>query len=178
MVNITELANEVRAEAADIVNRHQKLASLNLYRVLARCLEVAEHCTLSVDAQQEMRRLVASEAPPGKRSYVETRSDEYVLVCRYVLKGEDYANLSRYSNALREAKKLQLHSSELYEWLKHKGGVQALYLRRPSIHQVVNAKLIRLDRTITFPKLGAFTMILERTEDGTFTVIEEPHAIS
>lgn len=177
-MTITQLANEARREAEEVVKRHQKLASLNLYRVLARCLEVAEHCALSHDAQQEMRRLVTSEAPPGKRSYVEKRSDEYVLVCRYVLSGESYANLSRYSNALREAKRMQLHSGQLFEWLKNHGGVNALFLRRPSVYRVVNAKLIRLDRSVTFPKTGQFSLILERQEDGLFTVIEEPNAIS
>jgi len=176
MVSIEQLAKEVRDEAADVVKRHQKLASLNLYRVLARCLEVAERCALSHDASNAMRRLVASEVPPGRsRAYVEHSSDEFVLVCRYVLNGESHANLSRYSNALREAKKMQLHSSDLFAWLKDKGGVNALFLRRPTAHNAVNVRHIRLDKPVTLPKSGQFTLVLERLPDGYFTVVEEIH---
>lgn len=175
MKSVTERARELRAEAVDVVNRHQKLASLQLYRVLAGCLEVAEMCAASIAAERELRALVASEASPGRsRGYVERGSDEYILACRFVLQGESHANLSRYSNALREAKKLQVHSSQLYEWLKNKGGINALFLLRPSVHKVINAKLIRFDRSVTLPKSGQFTLTLERRPDGVFTVIEEP----
>lgn len=176
MSEVIDLARKLREEAADVVNRHQKLASLQLYRILAGCLEVAELCAASIAAERELRALVASEAAPGRsRGYVEHGSDEYILACRYVLRGESHANLSRYSNALREAKKLQIHSSQLYDRLKNGGGVNALFLRRPSVHKVINAKLIRFDRSVTLPKEGRFTLTLERRIDGVFTVIEEKH---
>lgn len=172
-MTITELAQAARNEAVEVVNRHQKMASLQLYRILALTLGVAEACRISPANDKELRLLVASEVPPGmKRAYVEHRSDEFILACRYVLAGEDPANISRYSHALREAKKIQLTSESLFAWLKNNGGVNALYLRRPSAHEQINAKLIRFDQSVTLPKSGRFTLTLERRMDGVFSVIE------
>ncbi len=175
MTDIAELARQVRLEATDVLNRHQKLASLNLYRILARCMELAEACRASIDAQQELRRLVSAEAR-GNRSYVEKDSDEFTLASRYVFSADSHSNICRYAHAMREAKKLQLTHKTLFDYLKNKGGVNALYLLRPTTYQTATAKSLRLDRSITIPKSGSFCLKLERKSDGSFQVLDDPDA--
>lgn len=170
-MSIIELAHECREAAETVLRRHQKLASFDLYRVLAKCMELCDACRSSNTAQDELRGLIAAAAPTGNRVYVEHGSDEFTLCCRYVFHGDtSRANVCRYAHALREARKLGLTPGELFAWLAGNGGVNALYLRRPLTAATASAKVLRLDRSVTFPKNGRFVLVLERGADNVFTV--------
>ena len=170
-ISIMDLAQACRDSAEQVLRRHQKLASLDLYRVLQQCLGLCEACRGDERAVEQLRQAIVAEAA-GTRSYVEHGSDVYVVVCRYVFaKDESRANTCRYAHALREAAKLGLDSSSLYSWLAKNGGVNALYLRRPLEAAVVSTKLIRLDRSVTVPKAGEFALTLERRSDNVFAVV-------
>lgn len=173
MTEIAALAKECRAAARAVISRHQKLASLDLYRVLSRTMALCEAASLSNSAQDDLRDLIAAEPGERNRAYVERGSDIYTLACRYVFMGdESAANICRYAHALREAEKLGVHSAELFDRLRDQGGVNALYLRRPLKAQFASAKMLRLDRSVCFPKHGSFTLSLRRSADNVFTVLE------
>lgn len=172
MSEITDLAIACRQAARAVVNRHQKLASLDLYRVMAQTMALCETVLKSNSAQIELRDLIAAEPGERNRAYVERGSDAYTLVCRFVFMGdESAANICRYAHALREAAKLEIGSANLFEHLRDRGGVNALYLRRPLDAQTISAKLIRLDRSISFPRNGAFTLSLRRGAHNVFAVL-------
>ncbi len=177
--SIREMALAAREAAIGVMRRHQKHASVELYRVLAQCMTLCIAVARSNTARDELRALIAESAGDKDRAYIQLSSDAYGVACRYVFDGdESRANISRYAHALREAGKMGLDGETVFTHLKDNGGVNALYLRRPLAARTVAAKLIRLDRTITFPKVGYFTMTLERNGDGSFNVIEEPQIVS
>lgn len=172
-MSVKELADECRSLARDVVNRHQKNSSLELYRVLARCAVLCDVVRQSNSAREELRALIAASSQ--RRSYVERDSDEFTLCCRYVFAGdESHANMSRYASSLREAHKLAVRHDELFAWLSKNGGVNALHMRRPNQREHVSTKCLRLDRSIRVPKQGQFTVTLQRDINNVYTVIEAP----
>lgn len=172
MPSVTDLAIQTRQNAADVVARHKKLASYRLYAILAPTLEVCERCERDPKERAEIDRLFA-EQPLGdqNRRYVESGSDIYVLVCRFVFAGTNRSNAIRYAQALREAAKLQIGSGELDGWLRKNGGVAALYFRRPLASRTSSTRTLRLDRSITFPRDKPFTITLRWGTDNAFCVV-------
>ena len=171
MISVTDLALKARGQASEVVIRHKKRASFQLYSVLAPCLELCERCERDPAERAELERLFAAQPREGNRRYVERGSDIYVLVCRFVFAGTDRSNAMRYSQALREAAKLQIRSGELEAWLGKNGGVNALYFRRPLTTRSVSTKTIRLARSITIPRDRGFTVTLLWSQDNTFRVL-------
>lgn len=155
----------------------KRQSSFDLYRVLVGCYSAALQARLREDDADELRRLVREEACDGKGRWTLPGSDEFILVCRYVFprsgngRGE-LANASRYAAALREAEKRQMTPDALADFLKNKGGVNALYLTRPLDRTDVQTKTLYLDRTITVSKNNQFTITLKRMEDNRFEVID------
>lgn len=97
-------------------------------------------------------------------------ADAPVLVCRHVLGEIDTRDaVYRYARALREARKRGLTSGELSGWLKKNGGLLAL---TNAATVVTNRKvqIIHLDRSITYPTSGEFTLTLEHDGKGAFIV--------
>ena len=94
MKSITEAAYEIRrkAEAGPIGKRK---SSFELYALLADCMALVERCEASPEDRIEMRRLVAQRADTG-RSYVELKSDAFIVVCRFVFHDLRSAGASRW----------------------------------------------------------------------------------
>lgn len=176
MGEITDLAMNARAAAAVVVDRHvnpsQKQASLALYGVMAKCMELCERAERDETEREEIYRLFADQPKQGNRRYVERGSDTYVLVCRFVFTETDRTNAMRYASALREAAKLQLNSKTIAEWLKTEGGINALYFRRPLDARCVKTKALRLAEQIEFSRDEPFTLTLSWQDDNTFAVVD------
>lgn len=172
---IADLALQTRAAAADVVVRHKKHASFQLYSVLSPCLELCERCELDPAERAILDRLFADQ-PKGDRNrkYVEKGSDIYVLVCRFVFTSTDYTNAMRYAHCLREASKAQISSAELVAWLKTNGGVNALYFRRPLTAQSVSMKTLHLSSPVMVSRTTEFTLQLRWNSDNTFAAVRLP----
>lgn len=170
--SVTTLAMDARQSAADVVARHKKQASFRLYAVLAPCLEICERCTRNPADIAEIEALFRQQPHDGSRRYVEAGSDIFVLVCRFVFSGTNRSNAIRYSQCLREAVKLGIASEDLAAWLRHNGGVNALYFRRPLASSTSTARTLRLARSITFPRDKPFTLTLQWGTENAFRVLD------
>jgi hypothetical protein len=176
-LRIAEFAFRVRADAASVVDRHsnpnQKAASLALYGVLASCMALCGRCERDASERAELERLFAEQPKAGNRRYVEKSSDVYVRVCRFVFTETDRTNAMRYSQALREAAKLQLNSKTLAGWTRDNGGVNALYFRRPLDARSVKTSALRLAEQIEFSRDRPFAIKLRWRHDNSFDVLAE-----
>ena len=160
---------------ATVMGRHKQRATDELYRVLTDCLQIAEIC---LDDAEEWRVLdcLIKELPtlPGKnRSYVESSSDVYQRVCRFMFHGEEHtANTNRYAHCLREAARRGIDSKKLL-WELRNGGVNKFFLKRPGarVNVEVTTKCLHLNKTITHGKNMKFMLQLRREEDGVYTVL-------
>jgi hypothetical protein len=113
----------------------------------------------------------AGDASKVKR-YAEKISDAYVLVCRYVMEGqENYSTRSRYATSLREAGRRKIHSAELIEWLTKNGGVRKLFMTRPVEAVVIERRTLHLNQAVKFHKDGVFTLTLKYDGEGYFDVL-------
>lgn len=177
VTTITELAGCARSAAEqEVTYRHKKKASFRLYGVLAQCMAICERCQLNDQDLTELKELFASQPPDegNKRRYIEKGSDVFLLTCRYVFHGSYLTNASRYAHCLRQAAKLQINSSDLANWMRNNGGINALYFRRPLDRGQMRIKCLHLTRTIEFPRDGSeFTIHLRWNQDNTFTPIGE-----
>lgn len=172
-MNIEELVTECKRDAETITKKHHKKASLKLYEVLAKCLYLCERCLLDKEEKGILRQLFNTQSKRSKnRRYLETDSDIYIIVCRFMF--EDDPNNNRYSHCLREAAKLQIRSSELVSRLRQDGGLNALYMRRPLEKTSVSTKTLHLTKSINCPKNEAFTITLRKTPDNKYEVIDDP----
>lgn len=163
-----------RAEAGPIGKRH---SSFELYALLADCMALAERVAADEKEFNELRMsMTLRGVDGGPRRYVERDSDEYILVCRYVFSdgnaSKERSNASRYAHALREAARQQINSRTLNEHLRTKGGVNALFLRRPLAARMSTTKTLYLDRQISIRKGEPFSLRLLRNADGSFAVLE------
>jgi hypothetical protein len=176
MTDIITLAMRARRDAGLVVDRHtnpsQKAASLALYGVMATCMELCERCDRDPAEQAQLERLFGEQPRSGNRRYVEKGSDIYVLVCRFVFTETDRTNAMRYASALREAGKMQIASSQLSDWMKENGGVNALYFRRPLDTRQVKTKCLRLAKQIQFSRDTPLSLTLRWRDDNTFDVWE------
>lgn len=177
MTNITQLAIQARRDAALVIDRHtnpsQKAASLALYGVLASCMELSERCHRDPAERAELEKLFGEQPKAGNRRYVEKTSDVFVLVCRFVFTETDRTNAMRYASALRQAAELQIASSDLLDWMKANGGVNALYFRRPLDARNIKTKCLRLAEQIEFSRDEPFTLTLSWRNDNTFAILRE-----
>lgn len=175
--SIIDLAIKARRDAALVIDRHtnpsQKQASLALYGVLASCMELCERCDRDPVEQGQLEQMFKEQPRTGNRRYVEKSSDIYQLVCRFVFTDTDRTNAARYAAALREAGKLQIRSGELFDWMKTKGGVNALYFRRPLDERSIKTKCLRLAEQIEFSRDKPFTLTLKWQTDNSFALVGE-----
>lgn len=172
-VALADFARSLQSEAGRITTRRQ--SDSKLYTVLGGCMQLCERCGDPAE-EAEMRRLVVALGPlPGKkRHYVERGSDVYQLVARFVFHGEAHsANTNRYAHTLRQAATLQIRGAALAQWLAENGGVNALYMRRPLDRDDVSTKCLRLTESIVVPKGTPFTLVLRRTPENAFEVVEQ-----
>lgn len=171
---ITEQAFELRASAeAGPVGKRK--SSFELYAILGQCMALAERCKTG-DEFDEMRRLVAQQPTANSRRYVEKGSDHYTLVCRFVFAnlkspGAEGSNASRYAHCMRQANKAGIKPEALADHLRTKGGINALFLRRPLEAATVTTKCLALATVITVIKGEPFTLRLRRLPDNTYEVL-------
>jgi hypothetical protein len=183
MTSVADEANALRrvAEAGPIGKRH---SNFELYELLAGCMHLAERCA-ERSAMDEMRTLaLESSTNRGSRTYIERDSDVFILVCRYVFSNlrsasAERSNASRYAATLRQARKIGVTSKTLSEHLRDRGGINALFLRRPLAATTVETKCLRLTKAIVFPKDATMRISLHRLPDNTYDVIatEEVHQL-
>jgi hypothetical protein len=157
----------------------KRVSSFVLYDVLQRCAMVVERISKNPGERLEVESLI-KERPRGNRnrSYVESGSDEFVLVCRYVFPSTESAdkersNASRYAAALRQMTLEGIKSDEVAHKLKTEGGINRFYLTRPVERKTVITKTLYLDRSIEVPKTGQFMLVLQRLEDGRIEVLSK-----
>lgn len=159
----------------------------DLYALLARMMaicETVERDGLDGDLRDALKVSVDCRNPEliGKgrdasnngrgRRYVETGSDTFILVCRYVLPAtESTVARHRYSVAIREAAKRQIGSENLAKWLAENGGVNTLFKGRPLTAPIVSTKTLHLNQSVIIPKSGKFVLTLERDHRGFFNVV-------
>ena len=155
-----------------IGKRHSSFA---LYDLLGKCMALIERCQREPKDRTDLDTLLRDQPRPGNRRYIEKGSDEYTLVCRYVFadgRGRaEHANSSRYALALRQAAERQIGSADIVDVLRNKGGINALFLRRPLDRPDVKTKCLHLARAIEAPKGQSFTLTLRRRLDNTYDVI-------
>ncbi len=170
MSNIVELADALRLRCEGAIKRNSDFA---LYGVLAGILQL---CEMDASAHSELREECKNKqlVTDKNRTYFETKSDIFIVACRYVFNNEKkYANISRYATSLRIASEDKGVTSEnLVTYLSKNGGINALYLSRPMIRTTVKTKCLRLANEITVDKNKEFTIRLIRLSDNTYKVLE------
>lgn len=165
-----------RSPIQQVLNRHKRHADTMLYRVLADCLEISEVCLGNIDEYEILNGLIKKlPAIEGKnRQYVESSSDIYQRVCRFMFHGEEHtANTNRYAITLREAAEQGLKSGDIIKELCD-GGIAKFFLKRPGQNReiIMRTKCLRLDRQIAHSRRATFTLRLRRKEkDGTYEVL-------
>lgn len=157
-----------------------------LYALLAECLTICEEvqaagmfeelrrlARVSVNERKPRGTVTRAEGNNGRgRSYVEAKSDAFILVCRYVLAGVDERNSSyRYAVTLREAAKRGIAGVDLAAWLGKNGGVNALYAPAAYRKESHRTKVLHLNQTVSFPRESEFTITLRYDGKGFFDVV-------
>lgn len=149
-----------------------------LYELLGECMDLAYRAEGNPTEEAELRQLVRGDNRHNKKGrWVEKDSDTYLLVCRFVFYDPGRATAERgtgwrYATVLREAAKRQVTPSELAQYLRENGGMNALVQTRPVETQEVTTKTLLLDRAITVRKGQPFTLTLKRLPDNRYEVIE------
>ena len=158
-----------------LMTRHKKHADMQLYQVLADCMEICEVCLRDIKEYEVLNKLIAKlPIIDGKtRQYVESSSDIYQRTCRFMFHGEEHtANVNRYAISLREAARQGVKSKKLITELSS-GGINKFFLKRPSQNQEreVETKCLRLDRAIRHYKSATITLKLKRNVDNVYEVL-------
>ena len=160
----------LKAKAGFFVTQRRR--DIDLYALLAETLAVCE-IVQREKLEESLRRAVAARQSDDKnRSYIEQGSDVFVVVGRFVFEPEiNRAASWRYSATLREASKRGLRSTNLVEWLRANGGMNALFRARPVRARTARTKTLHLNTQVEVPKTGPFTLTLRRDQRGFFDVL-------
>lgn len=171
MSDTVDLARQTQAVA---LARGKRWASMDLYRVLAPCMELCERAERDKSEEEKLRALVADQPAHGRnRVYVEANSDIYTCVCRFIFSDPKRRTESfRYAAALREAAKRQVGSGDLVSYLSKNGGVSALYFARPLAVSSVKTKTLHLTEPTHVHRDREFTLTLRWQTDNSFKVLE------
>lgn len=163
-----------RVSVSDVIARHKKHADIELYKILADCLEICEVCLADKKEDAVLERLI-SELPllnGRNRVFVLKSSDIYQRACRFVFHGEEHtANTNRYAICLREATVRDFNSSTIVGELLN-GGINKFFLSRPNLDRKISTKCIRLATQITHDKNATITLRLKRNKDNSYKVVE------
>ena len=143
-----------------------------LYALLADLLAIIEDVERD-KLQDELRSAVKlSGVGAIGRKYVERGTDASILVCRHVLDNDDTRNSTyRYALSLREARRRQIRSGELAEWLRGNGGVNTLYKTRPTATKSNTVRTLHLNAPIVISVGGSVAVTLFRDHRGFFDVV-------
>jgi hypothetical protein len=169
MAELTDELAACRAMAGGDLLRRMPRA--DLHALIARCMAIAERCERDQDELSALHAAVrvVGNGATGRR-YVETETDSYLIVCRYVF-AQDRGRGWRYAAVMREAAKRQIGSAGLPQWCAMNGGMNALFLSRPLDRKTVSSKTIRLTEAVAMPKHGSVTLTLRRMPDGLFSPV-------
>lgn len=163
-----------RVSAADVITRHKKHADIELYKILADCLEICEICLTDKKENTVLERLI-SELPllhGRNRVFVLKSSDIYQRACRFVFHGEEHtANTNRYAICIREVAYRGLNSSNVVGELLN-GGINKFFLSRPNLARRISTRCIRLATPIAHDKNTTITLRLKRNKDNSYKVVE------
>lgn len=159
----------------------KKRSSFEMYRLLADCMALAVQCRAHREDREALINLLRPATrsnPRDRKGQVNSTSSDFQLVCRFVFqhKGSsakaDRSNASRYGKALEEADRRQIGPGHLEGFLRTQGGVNALFLSRPTKRASVRSKTLYLTESVEIPKDGTITLKLRRNPDGSLTVME------
>lgn len=159
-----------------VLARHKRHSDMQLYKVLADCMEITEIC-LSEPKEYDVLNTLIQKLPiiEGKnRHYVERSSDIYQRVCRFMFHGEqNNSSTNRYAHCLREAARQGIKAKKLVEELSH-GGVAKFFLRRPSQTREIDirTKCLYLDRQIKHSRRATFILTLKREQNNIYKVLK------
>ena len=170
MTIITD-AQSLREAANNLGKRN---SSAKLYQVLIQCMAMAERLDDSERERETLLQEFKQQNTGGNRRYIESSSDNCLLVCRYVFHNEnDRSKQSaawRYGISLKVAKSMGFNSNSIGDALSRKGGINAFFQRRKQPNPLVRAKMLRLTEQIEIPSNRPFTLTLTRLPDNVFEV--------
>lgn len=163
--------NALRNAASDLGKR---ASSFKLYSLLKDCMAAAERAASGESEMKELKEAFTSQETGGNRRYIESTTDEYMLVCRYVFH-TDNGNTGRnqgwrYGKSLSVAASMGFNSETIGDALKTKGGINAFFQRRKQPNPLVKAKVLRLTQQIEIPSDRPFTLTLRRLPDNLFEI--------
>lgn len=144
-----------------------------LYSILAEIYRLSHDIDFSSARGTLIRTLADRVSDNRNRVYVQHNTDNHLLVCRYVLEGEDNRNsIYRYAMALKEARKREIPKGGLAAWLCENGGVNRLFKSRPLLKRSYDTSALQLKTRITVPKDRPFTITLQADERGYYDVLD------
>lgn len=167
----------IEQQIADLKGRarffiSQRRKDVNLYQVLADCMAICERAELDGEIDRLRADFLERERATGKRAYFERDADVFLIVGRCVFEPEvNRAACWRYTATMREAAKRQIRSTELVDWLRQEGGINALFRARPVQARTATTKTLHLNAPVEVPKDAPFTITLRRDERGFFDVV-------
>lgn len=169
-----------QSPVAALMQRHGRVADMQLYKVLADCMQIAEIC-IRVPKERAVLDGLIKKLPvlEGQaRHWIERDSDIWQRVCRFMFHGERHnANTNRYAHCIREAANCGVKSNALIDELSA-GGINKFYLRRPSQRENrnVETRCLRLDQIVTHTSRATFTLTLKRNGEGFYDVVNAENA--
>ena len=170
-ISIYDRVDALRDRATFFVSQRRK--DIDLYKVLADCLAICEEASAMGLLDDLKKRVIQAPDYGRNRQYLNANADVYLVVGRLVFEGEKQrAATWRYTATLREAAKNNIASSDLVDWLRSNGGINALFKARDVKTRTAKTKTLNLNQQIEVPKDGAFTVTLRRDARGFFDVIE------
>lgn len=161
---------DLKGRAAFFISQRRK--DIDLYQVLADCMAICERASLEGEVDRLRRDFLARQKDEGRRAYFEGDPDVFLIVGRSVFEPEvNRAACWRYTATMREAAKRQIRSTDLVEWLRSQGGINALFRARPVEARTARTKTLHLNEPLDVPKDEPFTITLKRDARGFFDLV-------
>lgn len=166
--------DEVKASASK-GGLPQRRKDLELYKILASCLDLCLWADREEALRSELVEAVRAKEKEGRnRVYVNSGAKTAVLVCRYVLEGEDNRNsIYRYAACLDQAIERQLRPEGLVDWLRENGGLNRLFRARPKDTRSFETRTLHLNSPVSAPIGSVLVLRLRRDDRGYFDVLED-----
>lgn len=171
LVTIDAIHHRIKAareKASFFVTQRRK--DVELYQVLADCLAICEGVSKSGTLDELKRRFIAECKQPGRRKYLESNADVFLVVGRFVFEKDGDSDRRaccwRYTATMREAEKRGIHSSKLVEWMRENGGINSLFRARSVEARSTQTKTLHLNQSITLQKGRKTTITIEMKPNG------------
>jgi hypothetical protein len=146
-----------------------------LYLLLGKCLTLCNK-VVQEGNENNLRNVIRarSSGHNARRRYIETRTDIYLIVCRYVFDKHTSGSRNkawRYACVLREAKKHQIEAGALPRWLSVNNGMNTLFQARRPNPQEYQTSIIRLTSPITIRANTSITLTIQEFAYGSFNLL-------